>query len=189
MIAIAIPNIVSTSNKCFIVSLIHNVGALFVFDTIDGTFDAVHIGLGDEILTVGSRHLVPIPPRDDIVQSVAVALVVHRYLVDRFALSIIRADLHPSAIIVSIVGIKVGLHVKQLQFTVRGCCDGQRQVYLLRVSIGRTRIGRHFLFINVNFTLHIPVVGLGVIGRADDIGIVRGIAVVDNTLRRVDKVT
>ena len=113
-----VADVVVTSHEEVIVVLVHDISALLVFHIIDGDGDAVHVGLGDEVLTVGSRQLVPIPPRDDIVESVAVALVVDRHLVDRFALSVIRANLHLLATLVGIVGIKVGLHIKQLQLSV-----------------------------------------------------------------------
>ena len=178
------------SHELVVVGLVHDIGALLVFHTVDGTGDAVHIGLGDEVLTVAGRQLLPIPPRDDIIQLVTVALVVHPDLVDRLAVGIVdRADLHRIIAIRHLIGIEVRLHIEQLQLTVRGCRDGERQVYLLRVGRSRTRIGRHLLVVDIDLTLHVPVVGLGIVRRTDDIGIVRGIAIVDNALRRMDKVT
>ena len=176
-------------HELVVVGLIHDIGALLVFDAVNGTGDTVHIGLGDEVLTVVRRQLLPIPPRDDIIQFVAVTLVVHPDLVNRFAVLVGGTDLHGLTILLGIVGIKVRLHIEQLQLTVRGCRDGERQVYLLRVGRSRTRIGRHLLVVDIDLTLHVPVVGLGIVRRTDDIGIVRGIAIVDNALRRMDEVT
>ena len=168
--------------------VVHDVLAGGILHAVDGASLAVDIGLRDEALAVLVRHEVPVPPGDDLVQCVAVALVVHPHLLYLLAVLVEVANLL-RVLSVGPVGVEVGLHVEQLQAAMRGGGDGQRQVDGLRVGVGRAGVGRHLLVVDVHLALHVPVVGLGVVVRADDVGIVRGVAVVDNGLRRVDEVT
>ena len=140
-VALRITDVVGVGHELVIVALIHHVGTGLIFHTVDLDLDAVHIGLGDEVLTVARRQLVPIPPGDDIVQAIAVAFVVNEDLVDRLAVVADGTDLHRRTVLIGLVGIEVGLHVEQLQLTVRCSGNGQRQVYLLRVGVSRTGIG------------------------------------------------
>ena len=116
------------------VCIVQDVGACFIVNPVDGTRLTVDVGVCDEVLAVGVRHLVPIPPGDNLVQPVAVVVVVHPYLVDGLAVLLLAAYLDGPALIVwvwHLVSIEVGLHVEQLQASVRGGGDGQRQVNLL----------------------------------------------------------
>ena len=56
----------------------------------------------------------PIPPTHHIVQFIGIALVVHRHLVEWFAICTKGSHLYTRAILIRVVGIEVRLHVEQL---------------------------------------------------------------------------
>ena len=174
------------------VAFAQHVAAGGIVGAVDGAVLGVEVGHGDEVLAVLVRHLVPVPPGDDIVQTVGLVLVVHPYLIHQFAVGILdAANLHLLRLVGRvrhIVGVEVGLHIEQLQAAVRGGGDGQRQVYGLRVGIGRAGVGRYLLIVDVDGALHVPVVGLGVVGIGELVGVVRGVAVVDDGLCGMDEV-
>ena len=194
-----IPNLMRLIISIFIslesieIRIIHHVGSCSIRNTVHLTSNTVDVSVRNKVLTVSCRHLVPVPPADDIVQLVGVTLVVHRHLIYRLAVGIVpRTNLHRSITIVGtrhLVGIEVRLHIQQLQLSVRCGSNGQWQMHLLRIGISRTSVGRHLLLVDIHITLHIPVVGLRVISRTDDISIVRGVTVIDDTFLVVDEVT
>ena len=127
----------------------------------------------DEEFALGGIQLAPVPIGDDIVQPVGDAARVH--------LDTVLANLG-RLVLVGIVGIEVGLHVDQLQLSVRACSDGQRDVPLAGVGRRRTGIGRQHLVVDVDAALDVPVVGLRVVRCRGVIFQVAGIAVVDDDL-------
>ena len=132
----------------------------------------------------------PVPPGDHFVQAIAVVVVVHPDLVDELALFVIDAA-YPDFITKSVgnvVCIEIGLHVEQLQLAVRCRSDGQRQMNFLLVGCCRAGIGRNLLVVDIHLTLHIPIVRIGIVGRSDDVGVVGGVAVIDDALRGVNEV-
>ena len=86
-----------------------------------------------------------------------------------------------------IVSILVRHHVEQLHGTMRGCRDGQRNIYRLTVGIRSTRISGDVLVIHIDRTLDEPIVsrhGITATVLSTDI-----IAVVDDNLGAVYEVS
>ena len=90
-------------------------------------------------------------------------------------------------IIGRIICIAVRLYIQQSHRTMRGRCDGQRDVNRLTVCIRGTRVGRHILVVDIDLTLDEPIVGRHLICAL--ILTTHIIAVVDNRLFAVYKVT
>ena len=159
--------------------ILQNKGSGSIRSTVDNTRVHIDTRLLDEVLLFVLCQLVPIPPRDDIVQLIGHTLIVH--------LHTIRT--HPCGLlIITIVGIQAGLYVEQFQLTVRACRDGQRNLHLLRVGCSRTSVSRYHLVVDINLTLDIPIVSRR-LHITVVIDAVVGIAVVHNTLRLMDEVT
>ena len=110
-----------------------------------------HHGLFHKQLLLVLAQLTPVPIGNDIVQHIRGAVATH-----------LNAFLVNDSLIVEvlIVGIEVLLHVNELQLTIRVGRDGQRDVLLTDVCRGRTGIGRDYLVVDVDGTLHKPVVCL-----------------------------
>ena len=142
------------------VGLVHHIFTHGIVRAADGAGHAVDVGVGDEVLAILIRHLLPVPPGDDFIQGVAVVVVVHPYLLNGLVVCVLGTNLHLlTGLVDGVVGVEVGLHVQQLQLTAVGGGDGQRQVDGLRVGRGGAGIGRHLLVVDVHLALHVPVMG------------------------------
>ena len=105
--------------------ILQNVGSCIIRSTVDSTIVHIDTCLLDEVLLFVLCQLVPIPPRNDIIELVCCTLVVN--------LNTIGANLL-CLFVIAIVSIAVRLDIQQLQLTIRAGCDGQRNLHLLRVG-------------------------------------------------------
>ena len=128
--------------------VLQDVGSCSIRSAINGTRIYIHAGLLNEVLLLVLRQLMPIPPRDNIVEQIGGTLVIDLHTVG--------TNLVVSCL-VSIIGIEAGLYVEQLQLTIRACRDGQWYLYLLRISCSRTSVCRYNLVVDIHLTLDIPV--------------------------------
>ena len=141
------------------------------------------VGLGDELLLVLiAEHLI-VPVSDGVVEVVG-DVVGHEVLV--LAKTQTRSGVG-CAVVVSVVGIEVGLHFRHRQLAVGVGRDGQGQADILAVGRGRTCEGGDVLVIDVDATLDVPVVCGHLPDPVEAVG--EGVAVVDNAFRVMDEVT
>ena len=124
---------------------------------------------------LGSSQFIPVPITDGRVQRI------FNVVDDQLLIATERL------IVRIIIGIAVGLYVKQLHVTVRGSGDGQRNIHLLAVSVCCASICRDVLVIDIYRTLNVPVVGGNFV--CTHVFVADVVAVINNGLRAVYEVT
>ena len=153
----------------------HHIFTNVIVLSIDLTRPAVDNSLGNKEFLIRHTQVIPVPPSDNVIQLIPVGIVIDP------CTAIISLCTNLLAFL-KVVGIEIWLDIKQLQASVRSRRNSKWQTHILGVGIGTTCIGRYHLFIDIYRTLYIPVMSLRVRVSTDDVGIIRGITVVDNTL-------
>ena len=137
------------------------------------------VGLAHKLHLVGIAELHPIPVADGVVDVVGDVVDEHGLIGLQLGLALTAYRL--------IVSIEVGLDVLDGNLAMRGGRDGEGDVHRLAIGVGRTRVGRDVLVVDIDATLDVPIVcGCSVLAL---IFSGSGVAVVDNLLCTVDEVT
>ncbi len=132
--------------------ILQHVGSCRIESAIHIARIHIHIRFPHKVLLFVISQQLPVPPRDDIVQVESRALIVHLHAISRNLPVLTPRE-------VTVVGIKVRLHIEQLQLAVRARRDGKRNLHLLAIGSSSPRISRHLLVIHIHLTLDVPIVG------------------------------